>query len=143
MLYAIAEAYRKIFGTPIHEEIVDETILHQAFLVGDGTVELSFHNATDKMMMSTIFYLVAQEASVEYDVVLEDSIVRIRLSGSSDGAPFWGIEDIMFGSTLPEGVHPIQLFLPGEEGPVPSFLRLTEEQQLALGAWVRKLDQLM
>jgi hypothetical protein len=138
MLYAIAEAYRKIFGTPIHEEIVD-AVLHQAFLVGDGVVELSFHRTLDKMMMSVVLSIVSTSVEVGYDVVLKDDIVTFRLALSKGETD----EEIAFSTQLFQEVHPIRVFLPGDGGPIPSFLRLTDEQHDLLRRFTKKLMEIM
>jgi hypothetical protein len=135
MLYAIAEAYRSIFGAPVHETIVDG-ILHQAFLVGDGVVELSFHHTMDKMMMSMVLSIVPASVEVGYDVILKDNIVTFRLALSKGELDS---EEVALSAQLPCGVHPIKVFLPGKEGPVPSFLNLSEEQHMLLKEWTKKL----
>jgi hypothetical protein len=139
MLHAIAEVYRGVFGTPMHEEVVGG-VLHQVFLVKDGTVELSFHSTLYKTMMSMVLLIVEASIEVSYDVVLEGNIATFRLALSKGEL---SSEEVEFSVQLPDGVHPIKAFLPGEEGPVPSFLQLSEQQERMLGSWVRKLAELM
>jgi hypothetical protein len=142
LLEQVALGYRAVFGAPVHEEIVDGSVLHQAFLVQDGLVELELHEETDMITLSVSFCIALngrEVMHVSHSTILKDGVVRIRLAGSSELASFQGIEEVLITVRLPQDISPVQVFTPGLDGPVPLCLNLTNDQVEKVKSWVAKL----